>query len=181
MCWTTLPGATKLIWMANRSPRSCPPPPPLKQPERALNAYQQTTVELFKPGFAPPLPLPVMACRVSAGFPSPADDYLESRIDINELLIQNPPATFIGKVSGPSMQGAGIHDGDYIVVNRAAEWADGAIVVARVHDEFTLKRIRKIGSRVFLVPENESFQPIEVTEDSDCEIWGRVTGSFRRY
>lgn len=129
----------------------------------------------------PPLHLPLIAHRVAAGFPSPADDYLESRIDINELLIQNPPATFIARVSGDSMRGAGIHDGDYVVVNRAAEWKNGCIVVAIINQEFTLKRIKRIGHRVFLVPENPSFQPIPITEDSDCEVWGCVTGTFRTY
>ena len=79
------------------------------------------------------------------------------------------------------MRGAGIFDGDLLIVDRAVACTDGCIVVARLGDEFTLKRILKKGNRVFLRPENEEFQPIEVTEDSDCEIWGRVVGSVRRY
>ena len=138
-------------------------------------------LSFYTPSLASFIELPLIAHRIAAGFPSPADDYLENRIDLNELLIQNPPATFIARVSGDSMKGAGIHDGDYVVVNRAAAWADGSIVVASVSQEFTLKRIRKSGSRVFLMPENARFQPIELTEDSDCEIFGCVTGSFRRY
>ena len=135
----------------------------------------------FTPSVKPPLSLPLLGHRVAAGFPSPADDYLESRIDINELLIQNPPATFIARVSGDSMRNAGIHDGDFVVVNRAAEWKNGCIVVAIIHQEFTLKRIKRIGDKVFLVPENPQFSPIAITADSDCEIWGCVTGSFRSY
>ena len=135
----------------------------------------------YTPDIGKALSLPLLACRVAAGFPSPADDYLENRIDLNELLIQNPPATFIAKVTGESMRDVGIHDGDYVVVNRAAEWSDGSIVVAIIHQEFTLKRIRRTGSRVFLVPENTDFPAIEVTEESDCEVWGCVTGSFRNY
>ena len=129
----------------------------------------------------PPLRLPLLACRVAAGFPSPADDYLETRLDINELLIDDPAATFIARVSGDSMKDAGIYNGDYVVVNRAAEWSDGCIVVAIIHQEFTLKRIKRIGSRVFLMPENPSFQPIEINEESDCEVWGCVAATFRRY
>ena len=125
--------------------------------------------------------LPFLSSRVAAGFPSPADDYIEGRIDINDLLIQNPPATFIARVTGESMQEAGIHDGDYVVVNRAATWSDGSIVVAIIGQEFTLKRIKRIGKRIFLTPENKRFPIVEVTEDSDCEVWGCVTGSFRSY
>jgi SOS-response transcriptional repressor LexA len=78
------------------------------------------------------------------------------------------------------MNGAGIFHGDLLIVDRAAGWSDGNIVVARIGDEFTLKRIRRKGSQVFLVPENDAFQAIEVTEDSDAEIWGRVVGSVRK-
>ena len=118
---------------------------------------------------------------VSAGFPSPADDYLEGSLDLNEHFIRHPAATFYVKASGDSMRGAGIFDGDLLIVDRAVSCPDGSIVVARLGDEFTLKRILRKGDRVFLSPENEAFQPIEVTEDSDCEIWGRVIGSVRRY
>jgi DNA polymerase V len=142
---------------------------------------QQNTLVFFDVAITTPLYLPLLGHRIAAGFPSPADDYLEGRIDPNELLIENPAATFIAQVSGDSMKNAGIHDRDYIVVNRAAKWADGSIVVARIHDDFTLKRIRKVGDRVYLVPENPDFQSIEVNEDSDCEIFGCVTGSFRKY
>ena len=105
----------------------------------------------------------------------------KARLDLNEHLIRHPAATFYVRVSGDSMSGAGIFDGDLLIVDRAAACTDGCIVVARLGDEFTLKRILKKGNRVFLQPENENFQPIEVTEDTDCEIWGRVVGSVRRY
>ena len=79
------------------------------------------------------------------------------------------------------MTGAGIQDGDLLIVDRAAEVTSGCIVVARIRDEFTLKRIRRLGNRVFLVPENDKYPMIEVTEGSDFEVWGRVTGSVREY
>src|SRR5262245_39199254 len=139
------------------------------------------TLTFLTPHLGPALHRPLLAFRVAAGFPSPADDYLEGRIDLNEHLIRHPAATFFVRVSGDSMTGAGIHDGDLLIVDRAAEVVSGCIVVARVHDEFTLKRIRKEGRRVFLVPENAQYPPIEVTEGSDFEIWGRVTGSVREY
>jgi DNA polymerase V len=113
--------------------------------------------------------------------PQPSDDHLEGRIDISRLLIDQPAATFIVRVDGYSMIDAGIQNGDYLVVNKAAEWKNGSIVVARISDEFTLKRIRKRAGRVFLLPENKTYPIIELTEECDCEVWGVVTGSFRRY
>jgi DNA polymerase V len=141
----------------------------------------QTTLTFITPEIATAIKRPLLTFRVSAGFPSPADDYLQSRIDLNEHLIRHPAATFFVRVAGDSMTGAGIHDGDLLVVDRAAEVTSGCIVVARVQDEFTLKRVRKDGSRVFLVPENDRFKPLEITEGSDFEIWGRVTASVREY
>ncbi len=141
----------------------------------------QVSLEFFTPSFATAIKRPLLTFRVAAGFPSPADDYLEGRIDLNEQFIKHPAATFFVRVSGDSMTGAGIYDGDLLIVDRAAEVTTGCIVVARVHDEFTLKRIRKVGSRVFLVPENDRYPAMEITEGSDFEIWGRVTGSVREY
>jgi DNA polymerase V len=143
---------------------------------------QNTTTLTFLPAsFEFTLDIPLASFSISAGFPSPADDYIEGRLDLNEYFIRHPAATFYVRVSGDSMRGAGIFDGDLIIVDRAVECSDGSIVVARLGDEFTLKRIAKKGDRVYLQPENENYQPIEVTEESDCEIWGRVVGSVRRY
>ena len=133
------------------------------------------------PSFALSVEIPLASFSVSAGFPSPADDYLEGHLDLNEYFIRHPAATFYVRVAGDSMNGAGIFDGDLLIVDRAVTCSDGCIVVARLGDEFTLKRIARQGTRVFLRPENEEFPPIEVTEDTDCEIWGRVVGSIRRF
>jgi len=146
-----------------------------------MGMARSLTLRVIAPEYGKPVSRPLLAWPVKAGFPSPADDYLEGRIDLNQHLIKHPAATFFVRVSGDSMTGAGIHDGDLLIVDRAAEVTSGCIVVARVHDEFTLKRIRKDGRRVFLVPENPQYPPIEVTEGSDFEIWGRVTGSVREY
>lgn len=144
---------------------------------------QPTSLTFFIPAIGPPIRLPFMASRIAAGFPKPSDDHLEGRIDITRLLIDQPAATFIVQVAqdGNSMIDAGIHPGDYLVINKAAEWLNGSIVVARIGDEFTLKRIRRRQGRVFLLAENREYRPIELTEDCDCEVWGVVTGSFRRY
>jgi DNA polymerase V len=140
------------------------------------------TLEFLPPSFQLELALPLASFPVSAGFPSPADDHLEGTLDLNEHFIRHPAAgTFNVRASGDSMRGAGILDGDLLIIDRAVPCTDGSIVVARLGDEFTLKRIPKKGNRVFLRPENKEFQPIEVTEESYCEIWGRVIGSVRRY
>jgi DNA polymerase V len=140
-----------------------------------------TTLTFLPASFELKLAIPLASSGVSAGFPSPADDYLEGHLDLNEHFIRHPEATFYIRVEGDSMRGAGIFDGDLLIVDRSAACTDGSIVVARVGDAFTLKRFIKKGSRVFLQPENEDFQPIEVTEDSDCEIWGRVIVSLHRH
>lgn len=140
-----------------------------------------TPLAFYSPTIGPPIFVPLMASKLAAGFPKPSDDHLEGRIDITRLLIDQPAATFIVQVDGHSMIDAGIHPGDFLVVNKAADWKNNAIVVARIGDEFTLKRIRKRQGRLFLLPENKTYPTIELTEDCDCEVWGVVTGSFRRY
>jgi len=119
-------------------------------------------------------PLAVFLSRVPAGFPSPADDYIEQTLDLNEHLIQRETATFFVRVAGHSMTGAGIHDGDILVVDRAVEPTDGAIVVAALDGELTVKRYCAGDDRPALVPENESHAPIPVREGQDLVVWGVV-------
>lgn len=121
------------------------------------------------------LELPFSLACVPAGFPSPAEDYLENSLDIAKYLVKRPKATFFMRVTGDSMVGAGIHDGDMIVIDRADQVKDGSIVVARLNDEFVVKRFRLIDGRPWLCSANEAYEPIEVTEDTNFEIWGRVT------
>lgn len=113
--------------------------------------------------------------RISAGFPSPAEGYSEGPLDLNELMVSNPPSTFFIRVAGDSMTGAGIHPGDLIVVDRSLRPADGAVVVALLDGEFTLKRLRLRGGAPELVPENENYPAIKVDGGSDFEIWGVAT------
>jgi DNA polymerase V len=119
-------------------------------------------------------PLDVYLSRVPAGFPSPADDYVEQRLDLNEHLIQREASTFFVRVAGRSMEGAGIHDGDLLVVDRAVEPTDGAVVVAALDGELTVKRYRRHGDRPYLVPENEEHAPIPVQPGQDLVVWGVV-------
>lgn len=128
-----------------------------------------------------PLLLPLAAHRVAAGFPSPATDYLEDGLDLNAYLVQHPAATFLFSVQGHSMQGAGILDGDKVVVDRAVDARHGHIVVAAVDGEFTLKRLYQRHNRVELHPENPAFTPIQFTGSTQLQIWGVVVGVVRRY
>lgn len=117
---------------------------------------------------------------VEAGFPSPADDFVEKSLDLNELLIEHPAATFFVRVQGSSMKDAHILDGDVLIVDRAKEAVSGTIVVAVLNGEFTVKRIEKKGEALFLVPENKKFQPILVTPEMDFQVWGVVTYVIHR-
>ncbi len=119
--------------------------------------------------------LPLFASRIPAGFPSPADDYVDQRLDLNTHLVEHPAATFFTRVSGHSMRGAGIHDGDLLIVDRALEPQDGRIVIAAVNGELTVKRLRLRKSGVWLVPEHPDYKPLKITEGLDCVIWGVVT------
>jgi DNA polymerase V len=112
---------------------------------------------------------------ISAGFPSPADDYMEAGIDLNRELIRNPGATFFGRVKGFSMQDAGISDGDVLVIDKSLEPRNGAVAVCFLDGEFTVKRIRIENGELFLVPENKEFQPIRITDGNDFMVWGIVT------
>jgi DNA polymerase V len=121
------------------------------------------------------LKIPLFITPVSAGFPSPADDFVEKQLDLNEKLIKHPAATFFVKVQGDSMRDAGIHSGDTLVVDRSLEPTSNKVVIAVVNGEFTVKRVQKRNGKVYLMPENLRYKPIEVTEDMDCSVWGVVT------
>ena len=128
-----------------------------------------------------PLALRLYASRVAAGFPSPADDHLEGPIDLNAHLVAHPAATFVVRVAGDSMTGAGIRDGDLLVVDRSREAVSGSIVVAVVDGELTVKRLRVGKQGVRLEPENPAYQPIFVRESADLVIWGVVAHAIRSY
>lgn len=120
------------------------------------------------------LPLPLYGSRIAAGFPSPADDHLENSIDLNEYLVQRPAATFFVRVQGRSMIGAGIHHGDLLIVDRSREPKSGAIVIAVVNGELTVKRLHIDAGGIWLLPENPDFKPLKIVENMDLHIWGVV-------
>ena len=111
---------------------------------------------------------------ISAGFPSPADDFKETRISLDRELVKNKEATFYARVSGDSMVGAGLDDGDLLVIDRSLNPENGKIAVCLVDGEFTVKRIKKEKKKLYLIPENKKYKPIELKEENELIIWGVV-------
>ncbi|NGX39245.1 MAG: LexA repressor [Chlamydiae bacterium] len=132
-------------------------------------------LQICKAHHIPGLPLPLFSHTVEAGFPSPAEGYLDETIDLNQLLIAHPTATFFVRVMGESMNQAGILPGDVLVVDRSIEPQNRSIVLAVINAEFTVKRLLKKEKKLFLAPENSSFSPIEITSETDFKIWGVIT------
>lgn len=129
---------------------------------------------------APILRLPQFGHKVCAGFPSPADDYVEAHLDLNEHLIEHKDATFFVQATGDSMVGAGIQDGSLLVVDRALEAGHGDIVIAVIDGELTIKRLEKRRGRIRLIAENPDFDPIEFKDGQELTIWGVVTSIIQR-
>ena len=111
---------------------------------------------------------------ISAGFPSPADDFKEIRISLDKELVKNPESTFYARVSGDSMIEAGLDDGDLIVIDRSLDHENGKIAVCFIDGEFTVKRIKKEEGKLFLMPQNKMYKPIEIKEGNELIIWGIV-------
>ena len=121
------------------------------------------------------LSIPFYESKVPAGFPSPAADFMDLDLNLQEYLVQHPSATFCVRVTGDSMQNAGIFSGDVMVVDRALEPKNNTIVLAVLDGEFTVKTIQKKGRQLFFKAENETFKPIQITEEMDFKVWGVVT------
>jgi DNA polymerase V len=140
-------------------------------------------MKAIQPAITPSEPIILYSNKVQAGFPSPAEGYIESKLDLNECLIDHPVATFFVKVAGDSMIEAGILDNDILVVDRSITPIDGKIVVAVINGEFTVKRLRYKKDKAYLVPENKNYAPIIINVDNDNEgayIWGVVTSIVRK-
>lgn len=132
-------------------------------------------ITFFLPNTKSGLELPFISSGIKAGFPSPAADFDETRVSIDQIVVKHKEATFYAKASGNSMIGAGIDDGDILVIDRSLEARDGKIAVCFVDGEFTVKRIKVEQDCVYLLPENPKFEPIKVTEENELIIWGIVT------
>ncbi len=118
--------------------------------------------------------LPLGACRVTAGFPSPATDHIEQRLDLSEYLVLHPEATFFLRVKGDSMTGAGIHHGDLLIVDRSLSPASGRVVVAALNGELTVKRLQRSRGKLTLKAENPAYPDIAVNDEHEFQIWGVV-------
>lgn len=121
------------------------------------------------------MPLPLFSGKVAAGFPSPADDYVEKNLDLNELLVQKPAATFFVRAQGESMLGAGIHPNDILVVDRSIEPIPGKIVICALNGELTVKRLERHNGQWQLRAENPAYADIILHEELEMVIWGVVT------
>ncbi|CCD08300.1 DNA polymerase V [Legionella pneumophila subsp. pneumophila] len=148
---------------------------PRGEPTKAVRISLSQLAELERLKSHVSYQLPVFASKIQAGFPSPADDYIEGYLDLNTKFIKHPSSTFVLQATGESMVDAGIFSGDWLLVDRSIEPSDGRIVIAAVNGELTVKRLSKKGGRVQSLPANPKFQPIDITEDSEMVIWGVVT------
>lgn len=147
-----------------------------------LRSLHNTTIlEFFVPDYSTELKLPFIDAGISAGFPSPADDFIEISIDLNKELIKNKDTTFFAKVKGHSMKNAGINDGDLLVIDKSLEPQNNRIAVCQIDGEFTVKRIKIEKDIVWLIAENEDYAPIKVTPENDFVIWGIVINSIKYF
>ncbi|UZJ42772.1 translesion error-prone DNA polymerase V autoproteolytic subunit [Prosthecochloris sp. SCSIO W1101] len=142
---------------------------------RLVKIHDSRSIDFYSADVGLELELPLALSEISAGFPSPADDHLELKLDLNKALIRHPSATFYGRVKGDSMIEAGIGEGDILVIDKSLDPTEGDIAVCFLDGEFTVKRIGKQEGGLCLMPANEKFKPILVTGDSDFLVWGVVT------
>lgn len=147
-----------------------------------LKTLQYTTIlDFYAPDYSTSAKLPFVDTGISAGFPSPADDFIELTIDLNKTLIKNKDTTFFAKVKGHSMKNAGIFDGDLLVIDKSLEPQNNKIAICQIDGEFTVKRIKIEEKIVWLIAENEDYQPIKVTPENELMIWGIVIHSIKSF
>lgn len=140
----------------------------------------KNALEFYAPDVSTPLEIVLAQVGISAGFPSPADDFKEYKISLDKTLVRNKEATFYAKVSGQSMVGAGLDDGDLLVVDKSLEPQHNNIAVCFIDGEFTVKRLHVNKGEVYLLPSNPAYKPIKVTSDNDFQIWGIVTHVIKK-
>ena len=125
--------------------------------------------------------IPLTETGIYAGFPSPAEDFIELKLDLNKELVKNYNSTFYGRVRGNSMKDAGISEGDILVIDKSLEPRNNKIAVCFIDGEFTVKRIRIVKGEVYLVPANSEFKPIRIVEENAFMVWGIVTYVIHKY
>jgi len=141
---------------------------------RLNKIHRSNELEFYSIDTTTELEIPLFESNISAGFPSPADDYIDLKIDFNKLLIKNPAATFCVRVNGVSMKDAGINNGDILVVDRSIEPKNNSVAVCFIDGEFTIKRITRVKHELFLVADNPEYKPIKISKDNDFQVWGVV-------
>ena len=146
-----------------------------------LKLHTSRTIDIYSALTEATLELPYVNDGISAGFPSPALDFVDLTIDLNKHIVKHPSATFYGRVKGHSLKDAGICDGDLLVIDRSLEPLNGKIAVCYIDGEFTAKRIKKALNELWLLPENDDYQPIEIKEDNDFIVWGIVTHVIKSF
>ncbi|NTW32472.1 MAG: translesion error-prone DNA polymerase V autoproteolytic subunit [Bacteroidetes bacterium] len=141
---------------------------------KLLNLHNTKTLDIFSCSTETMLELPLIDKGISAGFPSPANDFIDVAIDLNKELIKNPSSTFFGRVKGDSMKDSGINNGDLLIIDKSLEPQNGKIAVCFIDGEFTIKRIILDKDCCWLMPANNDYKPIKVTEENDFIVWGIV-------
>ncbi|MBI1836465.1 MAG: translesion error-prone DNA polymerase V autoproteolytic subunit [Flavobacteriia bacterium] len=141
----------------------------------ALKLHSSFALDIYSASSESELNIPLISESLSAGFPSPAMDFIDLTIDMNKHLVKRPTSTFYGRVKGDSMKDAGISDGDLLVIDKSVEPKDDKIAVCYIDGEFTVKRIKIENDCCWLIPANDKYQPIKVTEENELIIWGIVT------
>ena len=147
---------------------------------RLTRIHAGPVLDFFTPDFTTRLELPLAGTAIAAGFPSPAEEYVEIALDLNKELIKHPASTFYARVKGGSMVDAGIQDGDLLVIDKALEPKEGSIAVCYLDGEFTVKRLAVREECVYLMPANAEFKPIKITEENDFLVWGLVANVIHK-
>jgi DNA polymerase V len=143
--------------------------------------YKKSGIKLYSICKQTKFELPFLESLIPAGFPSPADDYMELSLDLNEKLIRNPSSTFFAQITGSSMVNAGINDGDIVIVDKSLPVKNNSVLVCSIDGEFTLKKFKKIDSNTgYLLPENPDYKPIKVDKHNNFMIWGVVTYTIHK-
>jgi DNA polymerase V len=146
-----------------------------------LKLHSNKTINIFSALTDTALDLPIITEGISAGFPSPALDFVDLTIDLNKHLIKHPSATFYGRVKGSSLKNAGIDDGDLLIIDRSLEPTNRKIAICYIDGEFTAKRISVKKNELWLMPENDNYKPIKIEKENDFLIWGIVTHVIKSF
>jgi len=161
------------VYMTRGGARNGAGRPKGKEPTQAIR-LPISVIASLKDYLETDFKIPLYLNKIAAGFPSPAEDYIEERLNLNHFLIKHPAATFLVRATGNSMLNAGIHDNDILVVDRSITPVHGKIVIAAIDGQLTVKRLHMENKKLILMPANNDFAPIEVREGSEVYIWGVV-------